>query len=182
MSNIKENDSNNITISKDIEHLVLESQKILLEFFTINSQNFDSNKINRMKEIFSTFSVVYISPDEAQRPRLKAARCNHDTKTIEINKENRLYCGSRGMTKEFQIMAQIIHEYGHAFTGITDQYSGVTEEGMVICLEEKVMDYYFKTRGIFAEHENVGYTCSMKSFSKTLETCFIKKGVKNEEK
>ncbi len=165
------NNSNNVTISEDIKYLVLESQKLLLEFFKNNAQNFDPSKFERMKEVFSTFSVVYISPaEDTENSRLGGGRCNGETKTISINKEMVVYLGEKenGITKEYKIMACIIHEYGHAFSNEFGLNSKTIEEGMQIFLEEKVMEYYFKTRGIPAKHRNVGGKTSYKSLAKTL--------------
>ena len=161
------NNFNNITISEDIERLVLECQKLLLEFFKNNAQNFDSSKFERMKEVFSTFSVVSKSKEDIH---YRGARCNHETNTIEISRDANVYSGEidKGITKEYKIMSFIIHEYGHAFSGGANLRFRTIEEGMQISLEENVMNYYFKTRGINAEHRNIGYGSNRKSLTKTL--------------
>ena len=163
----KNNNSNNIVISKDIESLVLESQKILLEFFKNNTKNFDSDKLKSMKDTFSTYSVVSKKGEEIH---FYNGRCDHETKTIKVRRDPIIYFqqSQNGMTREYIMMAVIIHEYGHAFAKLCNINARILDEGMQIILEEMVMNYYFSTRNINAYHQNIGYGPEHKSLARTL--------------
>ena len=142
---MSEIESSNIVISKDIEHLVLEGQKVLYEFFEKHATNFDVDKLKRMKEVFATYSVV---SKDARSMHYHGGTCHQDTKTIDINREVKDYGKKDGMTTEQKMLANIIHEYGHAFSNLFDLRSRSFEEGMQVLLTEIIMNDYLQKKGI----------------------------------
>lgn len=154
----------NVVISEDIKDLVAKSQRTIIDFFQEKlGRGFTDEKLKKIEEVFNTFSVI---SEDAEKIHFYAGRCSTKEKLIEINRDINVYYAEQnnGMIREYKLMLEMIHEYGHAFSNKGNDvnyrdWDAIRnfEEGMQCLFSEIVMDYFFKKNNIKAKARSIGY-------------------------